>query len=71
VGYQIPEEGKLASNDIGPFFAWHKEVFEYEDGTVVDAESLGTTAGSKVTGPNSNKSSTDYDGTTIRWRVSD
>jgi hypothetical protein len=69
--FDIPPGGALVVSDDGPFYRWHEETFVYSDGRPARVESLGTEAGSVVTGPGSSRSSTEYDGTTHRWRVID
>jgi len=69
--FEIPESGVLVVNDDYPFFMWHQETYVYSDGRTARVESLGTQSGVVQTGPHSSKGSTEYDGTTHRWKVLD
>jgi len=69
--FVIPEGGVLLVNEDYPFCMWHKETFIYSDGRPVNVESLGTTAGTIKTGLGSSRGSTDYEGTTHRWKVTE
>lgn len=81
--YTIPNSGELLTLDISDFENWHQLVVEYQDGRVLmdmtqdlyDGHGFritngSTTAGSRQTGPSSWESSSDYDGTIMRWEVS-
>jgi len=80
--YTVPPAGELRTPDITPFFKLHQTRIEYLDGRIlvdlgrelksnegVTIKDLGTTAGSRKTGPNSSEGSTEFDGTTMRWKV--
>ncbi|MBU6239880.1 MAG: hypothetical protein KGQ51_18860 [Planctomycetes bacterium] len=80
--YTVPQTGELRTPDISPFFKWHQERIEYLDGRVLadvqqgitsrqgfTIKDLGTTAGSRRTGPSSSEGSARLDGTTLRWKV--
>lgn len=82
--FEIPESGELHIRSIDPFFKWHKLRVEHVDGRVLfddskdlfsnnglSIESQGTTTGQRKTGPSSWEGSTDYDGTTMRWIVTE
>jgi len=69
--FEIPANGILVVNDDYPFYMWHQASYVYSDGRPAQVESLGTTAGTIQTGPGSSQSSTEYDGTTHRWKVAD
>jgi hypothetical protein len=69
--FEIPASGVLVVNDDYPWHMWHEESFVYSDGHTERVESLGTTAGNIQTGSGSSTGSTDYDGTTNRWKVVD
>ena len=73
--FTVPKSGEFRTPNIGPFFKWHRDRFEYVDGRVLDRsggfeiKDGGTTAGNRQTGPGSSEGSTDFDGTTMRWTV--
>lgn len=80
--YTVPPSGELRTPDITPFSKWHQTRIEYSDGRIlfdlgrelksnegVTIEDLGTTAGSRENGLNSWEASTEFDGTTMRWKV--
>ncbi len=67
--FEIPADGTLYVKDDGPFYRWQSEAVRYKKGGTVRCEDLGTTAGSRSTGPNSSEASTSFDGTTHLWRV--
>lgn len=69
--YELPPSGELLIKDGTPFHRWHSETYCDANGKPVAVESLGVTAGSEVTGPNSSMGSTAYDGTTYRWQTVD
>ena len=66
---EIPPSGVLMVRNDRPFYRWHAEGCRYADGRIVAYQDLGTRAGTRSTGPNSSEGSTDFDGTTHRWRV--
>lgn len=68
--FEIPAEGVLYIKDDRPFYVWHHEVARYKSGQSVKYEDLGTLAGRRRTGHNSSESSTEFDGTTHHYRVS-
>jgi hypothetical protein len=68
--FEIPANGVLIVNNQKPFFMWHDETVIYSDGRAVQVQSLGVWAGSIPT-ENGAKGSTDYDGTSIRWKTVD
>jgi hypothetical protein len=67
--FRIPRDGKLYVKQDWPFYQGHTETVQYENGQDVANKDLGTTAGSRSTGPNRVEASTEFDGTTHRWRV--
>lgn len=68
--YRIPESGILFVRENAPFFRWHPPIqFVDARGSTVVVEPLETTAGSRPAGPGASSSSTDFDGTTHRWRA--
>jgi hypothetical protein len=69
--FVIPADGRLVVDDDYPFYMWHQASYVYSDGRPAQVESLGVTAGTIQTGPGSSRGSTDFDGTTHRWRVVD
>lgn len=69
--FEIPATGELVVNDDYPFYMWHQATYVYSDGRPARVESLGVSAGKIQTGPNSARASTEYDGTTHRWKVVD
>jgi hypothetical protein len=70
--FEIPAGGVLVVNDDYPFYIWHPPLgCFYSDGRPVEVKDLGTTLGRIQTSPGSAKSSTDFDGTTHRWKVED
>jgi hypothetical protein len=67
----IPPSGVLLVKDDYPFYMWHSEFFVDTDGKSIVAEALPTNSGIIQTGPGAYKSSTEYDGTTHRWKIAD
>jgi len=69
--FEIPPSGELDVKETYPFHMWHNETHVYSDGTAADLQDLGVEAGNIVTGSGSSKGSTEYDGTTFRWKTPD
>jgi hypothetical protein len=69
--FEIPPNGVLIVKDTSPFFLRHREDIVYPDGAPARVQDLGVEAGNIITGPGSSKGSSEYDGTTLRWKSLD
>jgi hypothetical protein len=80
--FTIPQSGEFHTPNIDPFFQLHQTRVEYADGRVLldyaqdvytnhglKIEHRGTRSGQRQIGPSSWSSSSDYEGTTMRWEV--
>ncbi|WP_439624636.1 hypothetical protein [Gemmata sp.] len=65
---EIPPSGVLRVKDDRSFYRWHAERARYADGREVSYQHIGTMGGSRPT-PHGSEGSTDFDGTTHRYRV--
>ena len=61
--FRIPQSGVLTIKDDEPLYRWHGSVVQSANGKHVEVKDMGTYPGERKTGPNSSKSSTDYEKT--------